>query len=170
MEANALLNEFTKNCNFRLDESLRMIERTFVFMEATDLWRKPNSSLNSVGHLILHICGNMSQYVLSGVGGLPDHRDRTAEFTTMKEFSKDELLEKLRSTVERVQEVIKNSPPKELLEIRSIQGFEFSGIGAIIHAVEHFSYHTGQIAFWVKYLKSEDLGFYDGFDLTQSNA
>jgi len=53
--------------------------------------------------------------------------------------------------------------------VRSVQGFSFSGVGVIIHAVEHYSYHTGQIAFWVKQLKEKDLGFYNGTDLNIKN-
>jgi uncharacterized damage-inducible protein DinB len=169
MEAKVLQDEFKKNCNFRLDESLRMIEQSFVFINETDVWKKPNPSLNSIGNLILHLCGNMTQYVLSGVGGFPDERDRNAEFEETG-FTKDELLIKLRIIVRQVQNVIEMSSTESLLMVRSIQGFELSGLGAVLHAVEHFSYHTGQIAFWIKYLKNQDLGFYEGFDLTQTNA
>ena len=65
--------------------------------------------------------------------------------------------------------MIFNVTPNQLVKMRSVQGFSFSGVGIILHAVEHYSYHTGQIAFWVKQLKNKDLGFYDGIDLNKKN-
>jgi uncharacterized damage-inducible protein DinB len=53
--------------------------------------------------------------------------------------------------------------------MRKVQGFNLTGIGAVLHAVEHFSYHVGQVAFWVKQLTNSDLGFYDQQDLNQLN-
>ncbi len=170
MEVNLFLNDFKQNCIFRLDESLRMVNSSFGFIAETDVWKKPNSSLNSIGNLILHLCGNMTQYVISGVGNIPDTRNRNAEFEIESGMTKSELLAQLEATVQQVKKVLEDSTIENLLEIRNIQGFQFSGIGAIIHAVEHFSYHTGQIAFWVKYLKAKDLGFYGGIDLTQTNS
>ena len=53
--------------------------------------------------------------------------------------------------------------------MRSVQGFNFSGIGILVHVVEHLSYHTGQIAFYTKQLKNEQLGFYGDIDLNVKN-
>ena len=51
----------------------------------------------------------------------------------------------------------------------SVQGFQLSGIGIVVHVVEHYSYHTGQISFWTKQLKNKDLRFYAGLDLNVQN-
>lgn len=63
--------------------------------------------------------------------------------------------------------MIQNISDEELLRVRAVQAYEFSGAGNIIHVVEHYSYHTGQIAFWTKLLKNKDLGFFAGVDLNQ---
>ena len=118
---------------------------------------------------MLHLCGNISQYVISSLGETEDKRNRDAEFSVTGGLTKDELLKKLEDVVDTAKRVVFDSTSSQLVKIRSVQGFSFSGVGIILHAVEHYSYHTGQIAFWVKQLKNTDLGFYDGMDLNKKN-
>ena len=82
---------------------------------------------------------------------------------------KPNSLQKLDETVALAISTIENAPEAAFLNVRKVQGFSFSGLGVVLHAVEHFSYHVGQIAFWVKQLHAEDLGFYAQHDLTQLN-
>lgn len=165
----SLCDDFKKNTCFRLDEGMRMIAISLEFLNEEELWKKPNEHLNSVGNLILHLCGNMTQYVISGLGGKTDERERDLEFQQTGIASKSELKEQLQSTVNEVKETILSVTPEDYLRERQIQGFDMSGMGAVIHAVEHFSYHTGQIAHWVKFLRNTDLHFYDGMDLNTPN-
>jgi uncharacterized damage-inducible protein DinB len=158
--------EFTKNSIYRLDENTRMIRKSFVELSEEEIWQKPNDSSNSIGNLVLHLCGNIQQYAIASLGEKPDNRMRDEEFATAGGFSKLELLEKLTETVAAAKNIISTATVEQLTKKRMVQGFHFSGIGAIIHAVEHYSYHTGQIAFWTKLLKNKDLGFYEGLNLT----
>lgn len=160
-----LIDEVVKNALYRFDESTRMIQRSLDEIAEEEVWLKPNESLNSIGTLILHLCGNITQYVISSLGETKDVRNRDTEFSTTDGLSKEELLVKLETTVDAAKRIIFDASPAQLVKIRSVQGFSFSGIGVILHAVEHYSYHTGQIAFWVKQLKNTDLGFYSGIDL-----
>ncbi|MEZ4779280.1 MAG: DinB family protein [Flavobacteriaceae bacterium] len=169
MENNQFSANFKKNAFYRLDESTRMIEKSLVEITPEELWLKPNDSLNSIGNLMLHLCGNMTQYVISSLGNIPDIRNREEEFSKDGGFSKDEIVQKLKTTVETVKKTILMASDTELLRERNVQGFSLSGVGCILHLVEHYSYHTGQIAFWVKLLKNKSLGFYDGFDLNIKN-
>ena len=98
-----------------------------------------------------------------------DERKRDLEFSTNTGLTKEELLKQLETTVRTAQDTIHNATSLQYETVREVQGFQFSGVGVVLHAVEHFSYHTGQIAFWVKQLTQEDLGFYAGMDLTQNN-
>ncbi len=98
-----------------------------------------------------------------------DIRDRDAEFTALNGLTKGELLSKLASTVSKAKEVIQECSTDNLIKLRKVQGFDLTGIGIIMHVVEHYSYHTGQIAFWVKQLKNRPLGFYEGIDLNNKN-
>ena len=167
--ASTFREEFVKNLLYRLDENLRMTKIALIQITEEELWLKPNPTLNSIGNLILHLCGNLTQYGISSLSGTSDNRVRDIEFSTEGGFLKQELLDKLESTVNEVKKTITQVSDDRLIEIKEVQGYQFSGIGNAIHLVEHFSYHTGQIAFWVKMLKSKDLGFYSNVDLNKRN-
>ena len=162
--------EFVQNSLYRIDENMRMNSISLKHLSDEDIWKRPNESLNSIGNLILHICGNMTQYVIASLGGTEDIRERDVEFTVESGYTKKELLQKLADTVELAKRVINDAKVDQLVRKREVQGFYFSGIGVVLHAVEHYSYHTGQIAFWVKQIKNMDLGFYDGQDLNVKNS
>ena len=161
--------EFVENAIYRINENTRMIKKAFEELSEADIWRKPNDSSNSIGNLILHLCGNIGQYINASLGEKSDTREREVEFATQVVLAKAILLKQLIETVEIAKSTIQNATTEQLLKHRMVQGFDFSGIGVVIHAVEHYSYHTGQIAFWTKILKDKDLGFYDGLDLTVTN-
>lgn len=164
-----IAEEFKEQIIYRLDESNRMVAKSFDQLDEEDIWKRYNESSNTIGNLILHVCGNITQYAIASLGGKEDQRDRDAEFEAASDLSKDELLKKLIITVTKAKKTIQNCSVSELMRKREVQGFTFSGIGIAIHVTEHYSYHTGQIAFWTKQLKNKDLGFYDGMDLNAKN-
>jgi uncharacterized damage-inducible protein DinB len=139
-------------------------------MDEKETWFSPNGHVNSVGNLILHLCGNIRQYIISSLGGKPDNRERDKEFSASGGFSNAELIMKLQDTVEEAKTIIASVGQEDLLRIRNVQGFSFSGIGIIIHVTEHYSYHTGQIILLTKILKDIDMGFYAGVDLNKKNS
>ncbi len=163
------MTEFLENSVYRLDESTRMNKISLKSIEESNIWRKPNESSNSIGNQIMHICGNMTQYIIASLGGLQDQRNRDAEFSITNGFTSVQLLQNLEDTVHQAKNVLKSCSKSQLLKKHGVQGFDLSGIGIVIHAVEHYSYHTGQIAFWTKMLVNKDLGFYDGRDLNIKN-
>jgi uncharacterized damage-inducible protein DinB len=113
------------------------------------VWWRPNEACNSAGNLVLHICGNLSLWILRGLGGVDYVRDRAAEFRADGSPSKGELLSHLESTIARCREVLESvDVGKEL----SLQGYHVDGLAALYHAVEHASQHTGQILYIVKQL------------------
>lgn len=164
-----LVEELVKNALYRMDENTRMIKQSFYEISEEQLWQKPNASLNSIANLLLHLCGNITQYIISSLGEKEDVRERDLEFSTVGGLTKSEVFKKLEDTVDTAKRVIFDATPEQLIKIRSVQGYSFSGVGIIMHAVEHYSYHTGQIAFWVKQLKEKDLGFYSDVDLNVKN-
>ncbi|MDH7445694.1 DinB family protein [Aquimarina sp. 2201CG14-23] len=164
-----VINEFTEQIIYRLNESTRMVTISFNQLSENDIWKRFNESSNSIGNLILHLCGNITQYAISSLGNKEDKRERDAEFSAQEGFSKKELLYKLTNIVEEAKEVIQDCTYSEWMRKREVQGFNFSGIGIAIHVTEHYSYHTGQIAFWTKQLKNKSLGFYEGIDLNTKN-
>lgn len=161
--------EFLDNAMYRLDASTRMVKICLERVEESKIWEKPNESSNSIGNQMLHICGNMTQYIIASLGAHDDIRNREEEFSITGGFTKDQLVQKLEDTIENARAVLNQCSAEQLLKKREVQGFNLSGIGIVIHAVEHYSYHTGQIAFWTKLMTNNNLGFYDGIDLNIKN-
>ena len=166
---NNVLEEFKNNSIYRLKEGERMLHLAFKKIDEEQLWLRAVPQGMSLGNQLLHSCGNMTQYIIASLGNRKDNRQRTAEFETQGGATSSELLKKLTTTVALAVETIETTTEEEYLRMRKVQGFNLTGIGAVLHAVEHFSYHVGQVAFWVKQLTNSDLGFYDQQDLNQLN-
>ncbi|QBA64212.1 DinB family protein [Muriicola soli] len=164
-----LCNEIKKNTIFRMEESLRMVHLSLKEVDDAEIWRRPNEASNSIGNILVHLCGNITQYILSGLDGQEDLRQRDAEFSIRQGVNKNELLSNLSDLIQQVKSVVNGLSPEQLTTVYKVQGFDLSGFGVLLHVVEHFSYHTGQIAFWVKCLKDKDLEFYSGIDLNAKN-
>ncbi len=143
------------------DQYLPKIAACVERLSAEDLWWRNDPASNSAGNVLLHLAGNMRQWIISGLGGAPDHRQRQREFDARDGGSAAELLEQLRNTVREADAVLAALRPETLLERRVIQGKDVTVMQAIYHVVEHFSMHTGQIILITKMLKTEDLKFYD---------
>jgi hypothetical protein len=107
-------------------------------------WR-PHGSRNSIGNLVLHLCGNVRQWIISGVGGETDVRDRPKEFAERGPFRKEDVLRQLDKVVEQADAVLRTPRPLRLLERRRIQGFETTGLSAIFDSVAHFKGHSQEI-------------------------
>lgn len=166
----AELTEFTEQIARHMEMNTPRIAKCLAELNEEELWHRPNEASNSAGNLMLHLCGNITQYILSSLAGRPDQRMRDAEFAAEGGYTKAELLQKLQETVNAATQVIRQASREEMLRERTVQGFQMSGIAIAVHVCEHYSYHTGQIAFWVKLLKSKDLGFYAGINLNAKNA
>ncbi len=115
---------------------------------------------NAVGNLVLHLCGNVRQWIGSGVAGMPDHRERDAEFDARGGKAAEELADILKTTVTQAAIVIRAVPATRLTERITPQGYDVTVLEAIAHVVEHFSQHTGQIILLTKILTGKDLAYY----------
>lgn len=162
--------EFIKDCCRHLNEYTKRVKTCLDLLSEEQVWQKPNEASNSIANLMLHLCGNMTQYVLASLGGKTDLRERDKEFSATGGFNKEQLFEKLSSVVHSVIEEIQLHDEESLLKTRTVQGFEKNGIAIILHITEHYSYHTGQIALLTKLMTNEDLGFYKGLDLNKKNV
>lgn len=152
--------------NFRIfNESIPRIIKVLDMLTHEEVWLAPNKNSNSIGHLILHLCGNVTQWIGAGIGSRSDTRNRRDEFMTSDHISIPSLISQLLDLRIITDTALTSLDDATLQEIRVVQGFEESVLGIIIHVIEHFSYHTGQIALICKYLKDTDLGFYEGLDL-----
>jgi uncharacterized damage-inducible protein DinB len=129
-------------------------------LDAAQIWARGGENENAVGNLVLHLCGNVRQWIVSGVGGEPDRRDRDAEFDARGGVAAAELTRRLREVVNEAAAVIERVSADRLGERMVVQGYDMSVLEAIYHVVEHFSMHTGQILFATKMFTGDDLGFY----------
>ena len=152
-----------------MDEKTEMVLKCLGMLSEAEIWRRPNEASNSVGNLILHLCGNITQYAISALGKEEDIRERDLEFSTEGGLSKVELIDKFSRVLEKARAAMLSCTQEEWLSTYKVQGYTLSGIGIAVHVVEHYAYHTGQIAFWTKQLKEQDLGFYSGTDLNAKN-
>ena len=160
-------NEFNKRV---FSECIVRIEKVLGTLSEDEVWYSPNAASNSVGHLILHLCGNVTQWIGTGIGKRPDIRKRDLEFSTMERHSKKELVQRLYALREITDEALATIGSEDILiESRRVQGYDETVLSILIHVTEHFSYHTGQIAIISKYLKGKDLGFYEGIDLNTTS-
>jgi uncharacterized damage-inducible protein DinB len=168
MTADALARALISECENRLfDESLPRLRKCLGMLSEEEIWSRPNSEANSVGNLVLHLCGNVRQWVCTGLGGQADVRDRAREFSERGPIPTRELIERLELTMAEARAVIRELDVHTLLEKRPVQIYEENAVTILIHVTEHFSYHVGQIAYFVKARKGGDLGFYAGADLNR---
>jgi len=136
----------------------RLIECLKLLSEK-DIWWRPNGASNSAGNLVLHLCGNVRQWIISGLGAEQDIRDRDREFAERGPISRRALIALIRGTVAEASGVLDGLSEDSLLQIHDIQGFRVSGIHAVFQVVWHFAYHTGQIIFVTKLKLGKDLRF-----------
>jgi len=144
----------------KLAENLGRIETCVPKLTPDVLWARDSENENAVGNLLLHLDGNVRQWILSGIGGAPERRDRAAEFAARSGPDGGALVTKLRGTVNEAIATIRTLPHARLHEAVTIQGYDTTVLAAIFHVVEHFSGHTYQIILMTKHATHEDLGFY----------
>jgi uncharacterized damage-inducible protein DinB len=159
---NELGQAFIAQSRYHLKEDfLPKIERCLTLITDEQIWWRANPQSNSIGNLLLHLRGNVRQWIVSGLGGATDARDRDSEFAQRDLIRRDELLSRLKETIREADETLAAFGPDRLLEVFRIQGLEVSALDAILHVVEHFSMHTGQIILMAKMFAEVDLEFYD---------
>src|SRR6266404_3898595 len=149
--------EFISRARYHLVEDfLPKIERCLERLTDEQVWWRPNEQSNSIGNLLLHLSGNARQWIVCGVGGAADARDRDAEFAQRTAIARSDLHSLLKQTLADVDATLGQFDDDRLLDIRTIQGLEVSVLEAILHVVEHFSMHVGQIVFITKVLSASD--------------
>ena len=137
------------------------IERCLDQLSDRDIWWRPNDASNSIGNLILHLCGNVMMWIVGGVGALPFERHRQMEFDERREIPAAELRNRLRSVVQQADQVMSAVGADGLLSRRQIQGYDVTVLEAIYHVVEHFGMHTGQIILLTKARVGGDLKLWE---------
>jgi uncharacterized damage-inducible protein DinB len=160
-----------EECRHRLfAESLPRLRKCLAQLSDEEIWFRPNAETVSVGNLVLHLCGNVGQWVVSTLGEQPDHRRRDEEFAERGPLPVAELERRLESRMQGVAAVLDALSPADLTKVYDVQGFQQTGVSILVHVVEHFSYHVGQITYNVKSRKGIDLRYYGDRDLNRTNT
>lgn len=146
-------------------ESYERIEKCLNAINQSQLWQAPNENMVSIGCLIKHLLGNMQQWVYAGVMNGDFERHRDAEFVPELNLTKDDLLRDMKTVQTKVLSQLEGISEEHLQQNLIIQGFDTTGLSAMIHVIEHFSYHTGQISLLTKMFQNIDLGYYDDHNL-----
>ncbi|MEZ5400230.1 MAG: DinB family protein [Bryobacteraceae bacterium] len=124
------------------------------------IWARAASNENAIGNLVLHLCGNVRQWIGFGLGGKPDIRVRDREFQAQGGATRQELAERISAVVDDAVAVISSLDEAALLRPTTVQGYNVTGVAVLVHVVQHFGQHTGQIILLTKHATGEDLGFY----------
>jgi hypothetical protein len=125
------------------------------------IWQRGAPHENSIGNLLLHLEGNIRQWILHGIAGQPDVRRRDDEFTLAPSIHSSAALASFTATLNEAREVIATLQPTRLTEIIDPQPTgtwrHTTILAAIYKIVGHLEYHTGQIILLTKQLAGTDL-------------
>jgi uncharacterized damage-inducible protein DinB len=162
--ARALARGIAREFRRRLcDEYVRRIRHCVGLLTEAQCWQRPGPTGNSIGNLLLHLCGNIRQWILCGVRGDADQRDRPGEFAASAgDVPARALAERLQAVAAEAAVVVDGLSPAELMEQRTFQGrYRETVLAAVLHAMEHCSGHAGQIYAATKQMTGTDLRFYE---------
>jgi hypothetical protein len=150
-----------KSCSLLTSDYLPKIQRCAGLLTDDLVWRRPNDASNSVGNLLLHLSGNVTEWIIGGVGQQPYGRNRSQEFAERGPASATQLVGTLASIVGQAAAIIGRQDGSSLLGRRRIQGYDVTVLEAVYHVVEHFGMHTGQIIMLTKMYTGEDLKLWE---------
>jgi uncharacterized damage-inducible protein DinB len=159
-EVTAIHAAFTRAAVARLRQQESRILDCLSRLTDEQIWWRPNEHSNSIGNLVLHLVGNLGQWVVAGVGGQLDVRNREAEFSARSGVSGPILAASLKARLDEVVWIIETLPAERLLEEVTPQGYTLPVMEVIMHITEHFNHHGGQIILLTKWMLDIDLGYY----------
>lgn len=161
MNRDALLVEFARSAARKLRQDCRQIVRCARLLSEAEAWSRPNERCNSVANQMLHLTGNIRQWILGGLAGDTTSRDRPAEFAARGPAPLEPIIAGLEQTIDAAATILDKMTADLLAQAYLIQGYNVTGLHAAFHVAEHISFHTGQIVHITKAIKNVDLSLYD---------
>jgi hypothetical protein len=159
MTSDELAHAVGAAASHELDSALSRIKHCVGQLTDPQVWNRPRPGLNSIGNVILHLCGNLRQWIVAGLTGAADTRNRPAEFAEQGPISKEELIRRLETVVADAKQVLISIDARRLTEMRRIQGFDVTGVTAIFDSVPHFRGHTQEIVYMTRSLLGDSYRF-----------
>jgi uncharacterized damage-inducible protein DinB len=160
----ALFLEFSRRK--LLEEYWPRLQGSIVSLSEAEIWWRPNDASNSIGNLLLHLNGNVRQWLVASFSESADDRDRPAEFAERRLVPRSDLLATLATTMGEASATLARLTEDDLRKTLRIQGYTVSGVEAVYQVVEHFAMHYGQIVYIIKQVQGRSLGFYRELDKT----
>lgn len=158
-DEDGLVALMTREASRELDEAMRVIRHCVGQLDDDQVWWRPEPSMNSVANLMLHLAGNVRQWITCGVGDRRDDRNRPQEFAERGPISRQTLVERLEAVISSAQETMSATTADDLETSLRIQAFEVTGLGAILHSVSHFRGHTQEIVHMTRSLLGDAYQF-----------
>ncbi|MFK8057707.1 MAG: DinB family protein [Saprospiraceae bacterium] len=158
-----MIDEFKKQILFYLEENEGKIKLVWQDLSEDDIWRRPNSETLAPANQLVHLTGNIRQWVLTSLGRQPEVRERDAEFALKGGKKKGDILDAFLGVLASAKTQLASAD--DLLRPITVQGHQTSAMGVWIHMAEHLSYHTGQLIFFAKQLHPKQYDFYGDWDL-----
>ncbi|HKW48505.1 MAG TPA: DUF1572 family protein [Gemmatimonadaceae bacterium] len=143
------------------DEYRIKLRKTLATVSPELLWWRPNDESNSVGNLVMHLEGNVRQWIVGAIGGAPDVRNRAGEFAAKEGGTREELMRRMEQTLDEADAVLAKLRPEQLTERRRVQARDVSVLDAVYQVVQHFALHLGQIILVAKAQVPGAVKFYE---------
>lgn len=163
-ELTRLFLDFSRKTLF--GQSWPRIKECVAALTEEQVWWRPNDASNSIGNLLLHLNGNVRQWLVASFNKEADKRDRPAEFAAKEGATAAELLTELGATLDEAAKVLDRLTVDDLLAPYEIQGYHVNGLDAVYRVVAHFALHYGQIVYITKSLTDMNMGFSKHLDKT----
>jgi hypothetical protein len=138
---------FADQAAARADACCLRIKHCLEQLSQEQVWWRPSASMNSIGNLVLHLCGNLTQWMVHGVRQAPDTRNRPAEFAERGPIPPEDLVRRLNAIITEVKDVLAGCDDVLLLKPRRIQGFDGTVLSAILDSLTHLAGHTQEIVY-----------------------
>jgi uncharacterized damage-inducible protein DinB len=126
------------------------VRTALAVLSDDEIWARHNPESNSLGNLVLHLCGSTRHFLGRGVGGSDYVRDRPAEFAEEGPIPREELMRRLDETVAEAARVLDGLAPTRLVETSDRTGKPFTVAELLLRVSHHWAVHVGQIVFDVK--------------------
>ena len=159
MTSDLALNAYLLSVQEQLQDGLKKIEHCLSQLTLEEIWWRPREEMNSIANLLLHLSGNLRQWLICGLTELPDERRRQEEFDERTRQSSEELLMRLKQTIDEACECINGQDWNALLASRRVQEFDCNGFQTIADSVCHFRGHVQEIIHMTRFQKGLEYRF-----------
>jgi hypothetical protein len=128
-----------------LSAAFSRIEHCVNQLSDEQIWWRPPHGLNAIGNLLLHLTGNVKQVIVDNLTGVPDTRNRPAEFAARETLPKAELLSKLAAVVQGARGAILGASDERLARVVRVNNNDWTGVEAAVRSIAHFRGHVQEI-------------------------